>query len=1711
MYLKGAEVGQPMARELKETAESVLAADYDGRTVVELLQNGHDAHDPARFDGRLEFFLDETEGEHGVLYAANGGNPLNADNFDSMCLIALSTKQPNEGIGNKGVGFKSVLQLADCPEVFSSLSEGSGRFDGFRFRFGRPSDFDELAARSGEDRLGLADELRKNVSALKVTVPLADTPEVVDDFARRGFSTVIRLPLRSSAAREHAKEQLAQLADDEVPFHLFLFRVAEIALRVRNAGGERTQRLTRTTRPRPGTGTLSIKHVDLAGRGEYLLFQRTVGEAAMRAAILASRADNTVGSSWAKWEGEGTVSVAVPLGAPLEHGRVNAFLPLGANTRYPLAALVNGPFFARLDRRDLQESVHLNDVLFNEVAELCADALIAAYRGELTLPVGVRLDLVCWSEGWLDRLVVALESRGHALRDLPVLPALGHDEGVPLTEALLWSSSGAVFTPEAVTAAGESSLMRHDLHEHHIRRVRALSKACGLPVDVEPEHVAEFAETLAADLLARGAAPNVWADFYDELSDALPEVKAVVGRRVIVTEDGVLHAADEDHDPMIYFGRVRGEGGELPELPEAVRARLAFMPGDISWVDGNRKQRRGRRWLEGVVREYRTDAVLELLGKVMRDAEDDEIRSACLRFAFALWLGTPAERRHNALGQADLLVPTRAGWRVPGQAYFGTGWRGPKHEVDRLLAELVDAAAAVSDQLEQIGERVLDKDFLRSDAVDDERTFFETLGVNHGLVPWWTSTRNFHVSGKQLKNPHSVPNFPADFSAKTQDAWRELAARRATKPSFDSTKYQISGLIAFLPGQEDWAEFSHDTRRLYAQLVLRGLDVWPDSALKATFQASTDSVKPTWPSFAAAFLHEADWVLQTTPGERSRQFFAPLRAAWWVGDTDTPDYLSAAPAAWRSLLTDRVRERLTWLGARFWDVSTTAADRLAEINEVVGRQGPRAAIVRTAYEQAWRDLFANGGPDVQVPHAIVVTSRGALSVVDLDLDGPAVYTDDRPGATETALLAQTPVPVLAVRVNTLAAQVRRALVADGVTRIKSCSDAAVRVLVDGVDPLDQPGRPLADLGGDWLPLLVDAIAEQRRHVLPVSRVPATSTADPLRGDIEVVLADSIIAVIDGHQVDHEFAPDSIRVSSPDRGQVIVTLRGSGDRWSVLQSAAAALADFRGGLAIAASLRLALIDLAARCGDGTPEPADVAAVLKMPLDELHALVGDSAGNRFALTPVLELIACLDVAAAEELQGVRDRIADQDEVRTWLIAHGFDADRILTLARRNDLLDATRQLDIALARANAGLRALGLNLLHNGDGHQHQFDAYLQRHRSEIRDRLRDRFARVFREGGALDEYVRLRELPGLEPDRAWLDTHWNLSADLLRDRVDSWLGEIGSPLEPGRSLPPVDELRERGRREVAKRLDRARIVVDAWLHRNAGGSGKRPGDAVDNIEAMVQAGLLDFRRPLTDDVIEWLRKNEQWPEGMPATTELRPLHLEDADLDAARDRLDSEQHAAKSQGDLVQYGGRSYSADQESRAELVEALRASIPPEVLGTDPAPQESGLLPSATATGKTSSGGAPGWRAPSVSTSKTKLIGLAGEIVVGEWLRRKYELPPEDTWCSGYRSDHLADGKGDDRLGYDFLVKTNDKTILYEVKSTVDDLPQFALGESEVRRANDLAENEEYRIVFVTHVLDQAKIRLRVLPNPFSPGGMATYHVVGRSFRLGFAPGTP
>src|SRR4051812_27325221 len=87
------------------------AEEYAGRFLLELLQNAHDAHPAAGRDGTCSLLLDEDEDEHGVLYVANGGDGFVWDRVTAICKLALSPKVVGEGIGNKGVGFRSVLQI----------------------------------------------------------------------------------------------------------------------------------------------------------------------------------------------------------------------------------------------------------------------------------------------------------------------------------------------------------------------------------------------------------------------------------------------------------------------------------------------------------------------------------------------------------------------------------------------------------------------------------------------------------------------------------------------------------------------------------------------------------------------------------------------------------------------------------------------------------------------------------------------------------------------------------------------------------------------------------------------------------------------------------------------------------------------------------------------------------------------------------------------------------------------------------------------------------------------------------------------------------------------------------------------------------------------------------------------------------------------------------------------------------------------------------------------------------------------------------------------------------------------------------------------------------------------------------------------------------------------------------------------------------------
>ncbi|MFF7643096.1 protein NO VEIN domain-containing protein [Streptomyces canus] len=76
-----------------------------------------------------------------------------------------------------------------------------------------------------------------------------------------------------------------------------------------------------------------------------------------------------------------------------------------------------------------------------------------------------------------------------------------------------------------------------------------------------------------------------------------------------------------------------------------------------------------------------------------------------------------------------------------------------------------------------------------------------------------------------------------------------------------------------------------------------------------------------------------------------------------------------------------------------------------------------------------------------------------------------------------------------------------------------------------------------------------------------------------------------------------------------------------------------------------------------------------------------------------------------------------------------------------------------------------------------------------------------------------------------------------------------------------------------------------------------------------------------------------------------------------------------------------------------------------------------------------------------------------------------------------------------GDDGLGYDFRVGSGRQPLLFEVKASQGEGGQIELGESEVRAAQRHTGSDRWRILMVTSVLEPSRLRVAMLPSPFSP----------------------
>jgi hypothetical protein len=408
--------------------ESQIAQDYRGRLVYELLQNADDAMvDQGALGDRIVFRLTDDE-----LVVGNSGRTLTRDDVSGLCGTGASTKgevqdRRRASIGHKGMGFKSVLEVTERPEVVSEAY--AFRLDA---KLTRPAVDDALRA--------VGQEAPKRVPTMRLPWPDPDHQRVWADVREQGLAVQFRFPLRTALTREQRDLLADRLLGLPVSAILFLkhLETVEVDVETSNRSGhfkwEIRRELTRDdSRTKvPGFVESGTYHVSIgADDGREWDF------------VVAHEGDVVIGEHRgglddAAWEGiEFTeVSIAAPwppkteTGLPFDWARFHVFLPTGERSPYPM--LLNGAFKTDLSRQELrvgEDRLDYNRHLLHACARVFRDRMLPALLedGGTTADVLALLDRPEGSKlsAQQDAAAIVHEAMRRELADLPFIDGEG--------------------------------------------------------------------------------------------------------------------------------------------------------------------------------------------------------------------------------------------------------------------------------------------------------------------------------------------------------------------------------------------------------------------------------------------------------------------------------------------------------------------------------------------------------------------------------------------------------------------------------------------------------------------------------------------------------------------------------------------------------------------------------------------------------------------------------------------------------------------------------------------------------------------------------------------------------------------------------------------------------------------------------------------------------------------------------------------------------------------------------------------------------------------------------------------------------------------------------------------------------------------------------------------------------------------------------------
>ena len=693
-------------------AEQTVRSEYHGRFLIELLQNARDAAmKAAKLDtsgrswGRLRIELGP-----GSLVVANQGVPVTPKVLlYSLGKFGESTKPHGEGIGHKGIGFKSVLEVSLTPELYSREAD-TGPFD-LAVRFDPEWAVGLVQARSA-NLAQLVEELpAESVDDPVATIPVLAFPQWVDDPVSgwEGFNTVVRLvheprfdALLGLDADEWQRRACTAVdaLSDQIVVLLAAFDRIEIAVE-----GDAEQVIERRVLHEHG-GDLRVSDVEVVRGGmtstRWRLFERSL------AGYEGLTGDHAVGVRLVELGGR--LHPAQPwVGEPGDSGGgcFHLFFPTEIPTRLPFLLHAYFSVNASRTRFARDADAHNRALLLDGLEALVADAVTALVEdadvdpaplaglfaendtqqgdglaAEFRRRVLTRLDGLAWvaavdADGSATLAAPAqllVDAREPVDAALPVafpaayLGRIGEARRHPLPSI---GPNGRAFLARRANPAraGESHADESTPREAGHVGVEAMGRLLrpgSVPLWEPGEEASGFVALLRLLGFLLTTDPDAMQALVDGLrGDGAASVIPVVG------DDGLRYVAppaaggDEPGAAGAVFARLRGrEGGDL--APPAGLG-LEFVPDGV--LDRELMALPGARL---GIREYTTNAVLDRLA-ASSSADHQSVEDAAAATAGFVWR-LLARERDSAFGLRQTLFdavdapPGQWFWCEPGRA-----------------------------------------------------------------------------------------------------------------------------------------------------------------------------------------------------------------------------------------------------------------------------------------------------------------------------------------------------------------------------------------------------------------------------------------------------------------------------------------------------------------------------------------------------------------------------------------------------------------------------------------------------------------------------------------------------------------------------------------------------------------------------------------------------------------------------------------------------------------------------------------------------------------------------------------------------------------------------------------------------------------------------------------------------------------------------------